>query len=70
MYSIAALTFNSRECVGVFALARKAMDPKENSWRTISKASDMCCFYMPAQRGCGGRSHQRMLRLRPRHALM
>ena len=33
-------------------------------------ASDMCCFSHACPLGVGGRSHQRMSRRPPRHALM
>ena len=53
-------------------LVEEVLRPPERAGAAAdATASDMCCLYMPLQRGGGGgRSHQRMSRLQPRHALM
>ncbi|CAM9950507.1 unnamed protein product [Scytosiphon promiscuus] len=38
LHGLAALTFNEKECAGVMAVIAKALNPKDNTWRTLHKA--------------------------------
>lgn len=37
LHGLAALTFNDRECAGVMVVIGKALEPKDNTWRTLHK---------------------------------
>lgn len=37
LHGLAALTFNDKECGGVMTVLVKALEPKENTWRTLHK---------------------------------
>ncbi|CAM9661330.1 unnamed protein product, partial [Hapterophycus canaliculatus] len=37
LHGLAALTFNEKECAGVMAVITKALNPRDNTWRTLHK---------------------------------
>ena len=45
LHGLAALTFNERECAGVMGVIEKALNPKENTWKTLLKARRIAFIY-------------------------
>lgn len=43
LHGLAALTFNEKECAGVMAVITKALNPRDNTWRTLHKVGVAGC---------------------------